>query len=120
MGFLVAFERLHEILRNGHIFGRSIGGLPSTVPFGGFGLREPRGAHPARGRPRRYFLDVALRPEALESSRCEFLQIIFAIEGLLLPVDPAVAEGLVQGLFIPYRRDARFLLRDPYPKAVSL
>lgn len=74
--------------------------LPPAISFRGVDLCLAGFAHEAGCREGGDLGDVALGPDAALAARGEALQEVVCVVGLLLAVDPAVAEGEVEGLVV--------------------
>lgn len=71
--------------------------MPPSILLCSLNRSKARRPHPPFGRQHLDALDVALGPEAPAATGREALQVEVFVEGLALAVDPAVAEGGVDG-----------------------
>src|SRR5579872_3754050 len=98
LGLLVLRERPQEVGGDGGVPGGSVGGFPAAIGFGGVYLFQPGGGHLARLDEALDVLGVVPGPAAAGAARGEFLQPGVFVVGVLLAVDPAEAQGLIEGL----------------------
>ena len=112
-----ADKRGLKILGDTHVPLRGIRCVPATVLPGGFDRLETRGLHLAAGDQPFSFLCIYLRPDAPRSAWGELLKPVLVVEAFLLPVDPAVAQGDIQGFLIGKGWNPRILLGELHPNA---
>src|SRR6202034_934808 len=75
-----------------------VGPVPAAVGPGPLDLPQTRGPHPARGDQGLGLVSVDLGPAAAGAAGREPLPPEMRVNGALLPVDPAEADGDLQGL----------------------
>ncbi len=109
-----------EVLGDGDLAGRWIGGVPAAVGLRGFDGGHSGLPHAAGLDERRGLLGVDERPLAAGRARGEALERVVLVVAGDLAVDPAEAQGDVERLRVGDRFDGRGLLGElqPYPAGV--
>src|SRR5262245_60408532 len=92
----VLVQRGLKILRDRNIFLRSVCRVPATVLLGCFDYLKSCGLHLATGNESFSFFSIDLRPDALGSTRGEFLKPVFIIKSLFLSINPTIAQSNIQ------------------------